>query len=132
MKRLLLLISVLLLSACSANKIPEGFEEDTLNSRAEEVVSLLNDSKVDEVYTLFRADVQAMIPLEDLKTIIQSKFDQVGSFKEITQIAITETKDPNTSELYAVVILSCSHDKGKTTYTLSFDKDLLLVGFYIK
>ena len=96
MKRLLLLISVLLLSACSANKIPEGFEEDTLNLRAEEVVSLLNDSKVDEVYTLFRADVQAMIPLEDLKTIIQSKFDQVGSFKEITQIAITETKDPNT------------------------------------
>ena len=53
MKRLLLLISVLLLSACSANKIPEGFEEDTLNLRAEEVVSLLNDSKVDDTTLSF-------------------------------------------------------------------------------
>lgn len=132
MKRILLLISVLLLTACSSNKVPEGFIEDVLNQKAEEVIGLLNENKIDEVYNMFRTDVQAMIKLEDLEVIIQDKFEQVGVFKEISQVAITETKDPNTSEVYAVVIVSSTHEKGRTTYTLSFNKTLEIVGFFIK
>lgn len=132
MKRILLLISVLLFTACSSNKVPEGFIENDLNQKAEEVVGLLNENKVDEVYHMFRTDVQAMIKLEDLEVIIQDKFDQVGDFKEISQVAITETKDPNTSEVYAVVIVSSIHVDGRTTYTLSFNKELEIVGFFIK
>lgn len=132
MKRILLLISVLLLTACSSNKIPDGFIENDLNQKAEEVVGLLNENKINEVYNMFRTDVQAMIKLEDLEVIIQDKFEQVGVFKEISQVAITETKDPNTSEVYAVVIVSSNHEKGRTTYTLSFNKALEIVGFFIK
>lgn len=132
MKRLMLIVSILLLTACSSNKIPDGFNENDLNQKAEEIINLLNGNNVDEVYAMFRTDVQAMIKLEDLEVIIQDKFNQVGTYKEISQIAITDTKDPNTSEVYAVVIVSSDHEKGRTTYTLSFNKELEIVGFFIK
>lgn len=121
MKRLVLILSLLILTACNSNEIPEGFTETELNSKAEGIVSLLNENKIDEVYSMFRTDIQAMIKLEDLEVIIQDKYDQVGTFKEISQIAITDTKDPNTSEIYAVVIIVCDHVDGKSTYTLSFN-----------
>ncbi len=132
MKRFMLIVSILLLTACSSNKIPDGFNENDLNQKAEEIINLLNENNVDEVYAMFRTDVQAMIKLEDLEVIIQDKFNQVGTFKEISQVAITDTKDPNTSEVYAVVIVSSDHEKGRTTYTLSFNKELEIVGFFIK
>jgi len=132
MKRFMLIVSILLLTACSSNKIPDGFNENDLNQKAEEIINLLNENNVDEVYEMFRTDVQAMIKLEDLEVIIQDKFNQVGTFKEISQVAITDTKDPNTSEVYAVVIVSSDHEKGRTTYTLSFNKELEIVGFFIK
>ena len=132
MKRLMLIVSILLLTACSSNKIPDGFNENDLNQKAEEIINLLNENNVDEVYAMFRTDVQAMIKLEDLEVIIQDKFNQVGTFKEISQVAITDTKDPNTSEVYTVVIVSSDHEKGRTTYTLSFNKELEIVGFFIK
>lgn len=132
MKRLMLIVSILLLTTCSSNKIPDGFNENDLNQKAEEIINLLNENNVDEVYEMFRTDVQAMIKLEDLEVIIQDKFNQVGTFKEISQVAITDTKDPNTSEVYAVVIVSSDHEKGRTTYTLSFNKKLEIVGFFIK
>lgn len=132
MKRLMIIVSILLLTACSSNKIPDGFNENDLNQKAEEIINLLNENNVDEVYAMFRTDVQAMIELEDLEVIIQDKFNQVGTFKEISQVAITDTKDPNTSEVYAVVIVSSDHEKGRTTYTLSFNKELEIVGFFIK
>lgn len=132
MKRLLLVLSLLILTACSSNKIPEGFTETELTNKVNEIVSLLNDNKVNEVYSMFRSDVQAMLKLEDLEVIIQDKFEQVGTFKEVTQIAFTDTKDPSTSELYAVVIVVCEHEEGKTTYTLSFNEELELVGFFVK
>ena len=132
MKRLALILSIILLTACSSNKIPDGFVETEIKNKVEEIVGLINEFKLDDVFTMFRDDLKTMVKVENLETIIQTKFDQVGQFKEVSQIVITDTKDPNTSEVYAVAIVVCEHEKGKTTYTLSFNESLELVGFFIK
>lgn len=132
MKRFLIIISLFLLVGCSSNNIPEGFDEETLNQKAESIVALLNNNQLNEVYTMFRSDIQTMVSVEELDKIISDKLEVIGSFKEISQIAITDTKDPSTSELYAVVIIVSEHEEGKSTYTISFNKSLEIVGFYIK
>jgi len=132
MKRILLIISLFMLVGCSSNNVPEGFEEETLNQKAESIVTLLNNNQLDEVYAMFRSDIQTMVSVEELDKIISDKLAVIGDFKEISQIAITDTKDPSTSELYAVVIIVSEHEDGKSTYTISFTKSLEIVGFYIK
>lgn len=132
MKRFLLIISLFMLVGCSSNNIPEGFDEETLNQKAESIVTLLNNNQLDEVYSMFRSDIQTMVSVEELDKIITDKLDVIGDFKEISQIAITDTKDPSTSELYAVFIIVSEHVDGKSTYTISFNKSLEIVGFYIK
>jgi len=132
MKRFLLIISLFMLVGCSSNNVPEGFEEETLNQKAESIVTLLNNNQLDEVYAMFRSDIQTMVSVEELDKIISDKLAVIGDFKEISQIAITDTKDPSTSELYAVVIIVSEHEDGKSTYTISFTKSLEIVGFYIK
>jgi hypothetical protein len=132
MKRLILVVSILLLVACSSNKIPEGFDESKLNDQAESIVMLLNDAQYSEVYDMFRTDIKALVTLEQIEQVLTSKYEQVGEFKKISQIAITDTKDPSTSEIFAVVIIVSEHEEGNATYTLSFDEALEIVGFYIK
>ncbi len=132
MKRIILILSFLILVGCSSNNVPDGFTETELETKAESIVQLLNENKLEEVFSMFRTDLQSLVKIEDLDKIIQTKFDQIGEFKKIDQIVITDTKDPNTSELYAVVIIVSQHKEGKSTYTLSFNKDLEIVGFYIK
>lgn len=132
MKRFLLIISLFMLVGCSSNNVPEGFEEETLNQKAESIVTLLNNNQLDEVFAMFRSDIQTMVSVEELDKIISDKLAVIGDFKEISQIAITDTKDPSTSELYAVVIIVSEHEDGKSTYTISFTKSLEIVGFYIK
>lgn len=132
MKRFLLIISLFMLVGCSSNNIPEGFDEETLNQKAESIVSLLNNNQLDEVYDMFRSDIQAMITMEDLDKVISDKLGLIGEFEKISQIVITDTKDPKTSEIYAVVIIVSEHKDGKETLTISFNKSQEIVGFFIK
>jgi hypothetical protein len=132
MKRLILIVSILLLVACSSNKIPEGFDENELNDKAESIVMLLNDENYSDVYNMFREDIKLLVTLDQIEQVLTTKYEQVGEFEKIKQIAITNTKDPNTSEVFAVVIVVSEHKDGNATYTLSFDEALEIVGFYIK
>lgn len=132
MKRLILFVSILLLVACSSNKIPEGFDENELNDKAESIVMLLNDENYSAVYDMFREDIKLLVTLEQIEQVLTTKYEQVGEFEKINQIVITDTKDPNTSEIFAVVIIVSEHKEGNATYTMSFDDALEIVGFYIK
>lgn len=132
MKRFILIFSILLLVACSSNRIPEGFDEDKLNDKAEAIVMLLNDEQYSDVYNMFRTNIKTLVTLEQIEQVLTTKYEQVGEFEKINQIVITDTKDPSTSEIYAIVIIVSVHKEGNATYTLSFNEALEIVGFYIK
>ena len=128
----LLLALLVFLGACSSNSVPEGFDEEQLTNQAKQIIEYLQDAQYAEVLDLMREDVREMLPLETLKDVAETKYADVGSFEKYSQVAITDTKDPASSEVYAVVIVVVEYTEGKGTYTLTFDKDLRCVGLYIK
>ena len=128
----LLLALLVFLGACSSNSVPEGFDEEQLTNQAKQIIEYLQDAQYTEVLDLMREDVREMLPLETLKDVAETKYTVVGSFEKYSQVAITDTKDPASSEVYAVVIVVVEYTEGKGTYTLTFDKDLRCVGLYIK
>jgi len=61
-----------------------------------------------------------------------SIFEKAGAFDSITKTTFSGTTDKTTGEEYAVVQMLVKHANASLVYTLSFDKDLALVGLYLK
>ena len=131
MRKIIILLSLLLLAGC-ANSIPDGFTQSRLENEAQNIVDLLQAGQTQEVISLMRSDVAAMITAEQLTDVIEAKYAQVGALKETQSFLISDTKDPSTDEVYALVIVQVNHEKGRATYTLSFNTQYELVGLYLK
>jgi hypothetical protein len=129
---IILSLCLLIFGACNLSKVPSGFSEPILESRTKEAVEALHRRDVTFVYDQFRADIQAMITLEDFAQIIEDKYQRVGAFERFDVIAYNQTKDPSGDEIYAVVILNVIHASGRATYTISYDAQYQIVGFYIQ
>ena len=71
----------------------------------------------------------SLIELE--KALIQQLSD-LGAFVEYKSVMAAGTKDQKTQEDYAVVVVTAVYQNGNATYTISVDRDLAVVGLYMK
>lgn len=131
MKRLIIVVLVLMLSGCSLS-VPEGFEQALLEEKTQKVIDLMVSLQAQDVIDLMRKDLQTSLKAEDLEKILESKYETVKETKAETIFTISDTKDPQSAEVYATVIAQVEHELGRATYTLSFNTDYELVGLYIK
>lgn len=125
-------VMLLFVTACNVSSVPEGFDEDELKSSVHAIIEHLNEGQIDWVYQQFRTDVQALISEADFTQVILDKQAQVGDFKAYRTLLFNETDDPTNGERVAVVIQDVEHVSGRTTYTISFDRDGKIVGFFIR
>ena len=135
-KTVLSVVMVLALSmgmvACAGGKLPEGFDKDELGSSAEEIVGLATTGDYDSIVSALRDDLKSSITADQLKEGWAPIFEKAGAFDSITKTVFSSTKDKTTSEEYAVVQVMAKHENANLVYTLSFDKDIALVGLYLK
>ena len=135
-KTALSVVMVLALSvgmiACAGGKLPEGFDKDEVGSAAEEIVGLATTGDFDSIINALRDDLKSSITADQLKEGWASLFEKAGAFDSITKTVFSSTKDKTTGEEYAVVQVLAKHANANLIYTLSFDKDLALVGLYLK
>ncbi len=129
-KWIISLFVVLFLGACSS--IPDGFDQATLEQKSEEVIHLMENYQEAEVISLLRTDLQAYITADQLHENLVTKYESVGEAQDEISFTISDTKDPQTDEIYATVIAQVDHENGRSTYTISFNLDYELVGLYIK
>jgi hypothetical protein len=135
-KTFLLTVSILTLAfifaGCGAGKLPESFDETEVTDRAKEIVGLLNAQDFEAVNKETREDVRELLPADELEKALGKLISDLGAFTEYKTVVTTGTKDQKSGEEYAVVILVCSYANGSATYTVSMDKNLEIVGLYMK
>ena len=135
-KTALSVVMVLALSvgmiACAGGKLPEGFDKDEVGSAAEEIVGLATTGDYDSIINALRDDLKSSITADQLKEGWASLFEKAGAFDSITKTVFSSTKDKTTGEEYAVVQVLAKHANANLIYTLSIDKNLALVGLYLK
>ena len=81
---------------------------------------------------MLRDDLKDQLTPEALEAAWGGTLESFGAFKDYKTVATASTQDTATKEDYAVVGLVCTYENGEGTFTLSFDKDLALVGLYLK
>ena len=128
----LALSMALLLFGCGAAPLPEGFDEEKVTARAEEIVGYASSGDYDAIIACLRSDLSSSVTADQLKESWAPTYDKIGAFQSVDQTALYGTKDKSTGEEYAVAVVVCTHENGSAIYTLSFDADLNLVGLYLK
>ena len=138
-KRLKMIVSALLaltlllgLFGCTTKQLPEGFDADEVGSAAEEIVGLATAGDYDSIVAALRSDLQASITADQLREGWASIYEKAGAFSSVKKITLSSTADQTTKEEYAVAQVQVEHENANLIYTLSFDKDLALVGLYLK
>ncbi|MFR1808878.1 MAG: DUF3887 domain-containing protein [Pygmaiobacter massiliensis] len=131
MKRILTICLALtmaagLLTGCGAKPLPDGFDKETVLSAAREIVAELEDEKYDEIAAKMDATLTQAGGAEKIEEVWESYSEQLGNFKEYTEES-TFGQDG-----YGVAVLVAKYEDGTAQFTISFDSEMKLAGFYVK
>lgn len=129
---LLTLTFCLGLLGCAGKPLPEGFDADEVGSAAEEIVGLATTGDYDSIMLALREDLKESITADQLREGWAAIYEKAGAFESIAKVALSGTADSDSGEEYAVAQLLVKHENASLVYTLSFDKNLALVGIYLK
>ena len=111
---------------------PKGFDADEVGTAAEEIVGLATAGDFDSIVASLRDDLKSSITVDQLKEGWAPAYEKAGAFEKVTKTVLSGTKDQATGEEYAVAQVQVKHANASLVYTLSFDKDMMLVGLYLK
>ena len=123
---------ILSLAACSSNKLADIYNEDEVVARAKSFVETVNSLDYDAVVSEIREDLQSQVSADSLEAAWGPMLSDSGAFKEYTTVVAYGQKDKTTDEDYAVCVLVCKYENASRTFTISMDKDLEIVGLYMK
>lgn len=58
--------------------------------------------------------------------------EELGAFEAFDKEAVTGNTDQDTDQEYAVAVIKVQYEKRKAQFTISFDEDMKVGGFFIK
>ncbi len=137
-RRRLVLFSVLavlfLLSGCkvSGNPLPEGMEEEAVLEQGREVVALINEGNLQEVYDRLRPDAKEGASLEKFQAAVAENLDKAGAYVKETDALATGQKIKATGEEYGTAVLYCKHEKKSVMYRIAYSTGMELMGVEVK
>ncbi len=135
--RYLLLALVLLmiagLTGCSATRLPDGFDETAVIAAAKTAIEHLNAGEYASISDeMVRPDLKTALSAEVLANAAGQIVTPAGAFQSYANTVTAGGKLKETGEAYAIVAVVAQYELRKVTYTISFDKDLKIIGFYLK
>ncbi len=114
-------------------KLSDQFDEAEVKSQAEEVIRLLNDGEVNTlVDDEWNTMLKSALDKDAVRTQVLPIIEELGAFESFDKEAVTGGKDPDTEQEYAVAVVKAQYEKRKAQFTISFDEDMKVGGFYIK
>lgn len=124
----LLIGFAIVLSACTS---VDDATFDHYAKKAEQIIFLIHDESYDEVVELFSDDLRKELDAKELREI-RPLLDESGAYESIKKVMVDETEEITTKEKIIVTVTSVAYEHKNRTYTLSFNDEDELVGFYIK
>ncbi|MBR1758913.1 MAG: DUF3887 domain-containing protein [Lachnospiraceae bacterium] len=128
---LMAVICVMSLSGCTGTKIPEGMTKEDIEKAAKEVLDLVHEKDYQAIWDRSDTTFQAAVSAEALKEAVEGQIGSYGAFVEYTQQAIGGSHNAKAGD-FGVAVITAKYENGKAVYTLSFDVDYKLAGFYVK
>lgn len=124
---------VLGLAGCQSTKLSEDFDETEVKAKAELVIEKLNAGEYDNLKEEeFSEQMKLAMAGDEVKEAIEKIVEEKGTFHSFEKGSVLGSKDKDTDEEFATAVVLAKYEKGKIQYTISFNKDMKVSGFYLK
>lgn len=125
--------TLLTFTGCKSTELADCYDEKVIE---EEAIEIINDVQVRGAKVVLeermREDFIDNIKLDEMDGSCKSYVSGVGNFLAYTQKTVVGKHYDETNEDFAVILVTATYEDGEVNYTLTFDKDMNLVGFYPK
>ena len=125
------ILSVLLLTACSAPALSADFNEEDVKLLALDVVSLLNAQDSVGLRSLFTEQMNTAIT-DDVFVQIYAAIEGGGKFEAIEDITVVGSTDKSTGEEFATAVVTAKYENQTFTFTITFNKQMQLAGLHYR
>ena len=104
-----------------------------MKEAAKNIIETLNSGEVEAlVDEQWNAVMKGAVDSEMLEDQILPIVEELGEFEGFDKEAVTGSKDPDTEQEFAVAVIKAKYEKRKAQFTISFDEDMKVAGFFIK
>lgn len=127
-------VLVSVLSGCAGGQqLSDQFNEEEVKQAAEEVIEILNSGDIDTlVNEKWSTMMKSALDEDEVKDQILPIIEELGEFEEFDKEAVTGGKDADTEQEFAVAVIKADYETRKAQFTISFDEDMKVAGFFIK
>lgn len=107
------------------------FSQEQVQAAAEEIITLYSNDEYDAVVEYMTDDMKVILNAPTLRlSKAQLATEDFGEFQSFGKMYISEAKQG--TKRYAMVQVSVAYTNTSITYTLTFDDEMKLAGFYLK
>lgn len=126
-------LAAMLVGCAGGSRLSDKFDEEEVKKAAEEVIEALNNGEIDVlVEEKWSAIMKSALDEDGIKEQIVPVIEELGEFESFDQEAVTGGKDADTEQEFAVAVIKAKYEKRKAQFTISFDEDMKVAGFFIK
>ncbi len=125
-------LAVFLLTGCNSMELADSFDKDVVTEKAIEEVNYLVTGDYESCRNMMHEDLQEKITAEILENGVESMVESTGDFKEIKSTTVIGQKDTENDIDMATAIVIATFEKRSVTYTITFNTDMEVIGFYMK
>lgn len=125
-------VMMLLLTACGAQPLPEGFDEETVKAEAQRAIEYFNDHDYQSIIDMGSDAFQEAITAENFTSQSEPYHEKCGAFRELAKTIVVGNVDQQTQESFGGVVMVGSYEEGTIQFTIAFDEDMKLVQFIIR
>ena len=123
--------AVFLLTGCGSTKLSADFDEEKVKTAAQEAIGYMVAGEYEECVGLMSEEMQAAVSAEILASNMETVAGQKGAFQEYKSSSVLGQKNQEGTD-YAVAVIVAAFENGNVTFTISYDKDMQMIGFWMK
>lgn len=137
-KRLVIVLAVVLtmciqLTGCYDTELAEGFDEKEIKAQAEELLNEMQMNGVKQVLEeRMRDDFKENMDMDTMQNTVTNLTKGKGGFLAYSEESVIGRYHEEAKEDFGVILVTATYEKGEVVYTITFDKDMNVVGFYAK
>lgn len=124
-------IGMFAFTGCKSTKLADGYDKQVIEDTAIEIIEdiQVRGAKV-VLQERMREDFIENIDLDEMDSTCKGAVSEFGGFLTYTQKSVIGRHYDDTDEDFAVALITAVYEDGEINYTLTFDKNMKLVGFY--